>query len=74
MHRRRGESGTPRRPTRSDPASRDANKRQPFKPFDNVDYVDLHNVSTYLVTTSAGLVLLDAGFADDVAGRCGLIF
>jgi metallo-beta-lactamase class B len=32
----------------------------PFKIFDNVYYVGLHNVSSYLVTTSAGLVLIDA--------------
>jgi metallo-beta-lactamase class B len=34
--------------------------RDPFKIFDNVYYVGLHNVSSYLVTTSAGLVLIDA--------------
>jgi metallo-beta-lactamase class B len=32
----------------------------PFKIFDNVYYVGLHNVSSYLVVTSAGLVLIDA--------------
>jgi glyoxylase-like metal-dependent hydrolase (beta-lactamase superfamily II) len=33
---------------------------RPFKIFDNVYYVGLHNVSSYLVVTSAGLVLIDA--------------
>lgn len=34
--------------------------RDPLKIFDNVYYVGVRNVSSYLVTTSAGLVLLDA--------------
>ncbi len=38
--------------------------REPFKVFDNVYYLGLHFVSSYLVTTSAGLVLIDATFAD----------
>lgn len=38
--------------------------RQPLKLFDNVYYVGLHFVSSYLVTTSSGLVLIDATFAD----------
>lgn len=38
--------------------------RPPFKIFDNVYYVGLHFVSSYLVTTSAGLVLIDATFGD----------
>ncbi len=38
--------------------------RDPFKIFDNVYYVGLHFVSSYVVTTSAGLVLIDATFGD----------
>jgi metallo-beta-lactamase class B len=38
--------------------------RKPFKIFDNVYYVGLQSVSSYLVSTSAGLVLLDATFGD----------
>jgi metallo-beta-lactamase class B len=38
--------------------------RDPFKIFDNVYYVGLHSVSSYLVTTSAGLVLIDATYAE----------
>ncbi len=38
--------------------------RPPFKIFDNLYYVGLHFVSSYLVTTSGGLVLIDATFAD----------
>lgn len=34
--------------------------RDPLKIFDNVYYVGLRNVSSYLVTTTAGLVLIDA--------------
>lgn len=34
--------------------------REPFKIFDNVYYAGLHSVSSYMVTTSAGLVLIDA--------------
>ena len=37
--------------------------RPPFKVFDNVYYVGTHYVSSYLVTTSAGMVLIDATFA-----------
>jgi len=38
--------------------------REPFRIFDNVYYVGLHFVSSYLVTTSNGLVLIDATFAE----------
>jgi len=36
---------------------------KPFKVFDNVYFVGLRYVSCYLVTTSAGLVLIDSTFA-----------
>lgn len=35
---------------------------EPFQIFDNVYYVGLHNVAVFLVETSDGLVLLDAGY------------
>src|SRR5581483_7594384 len=38
-------------------------KKDPFKVFDNVWYVGFQTVSTYLVSTSAGPVLIDAGYA-----------
>lgn len=38
-------------------------KKAPFKIFDNVYYVGFQTVSSYLVTTSEGLVLIDAGYA-----------
>jgi metallo-beta-lactamase class B len=41
----------------------EALQKAPFKVFDNVDYVGFQIVSSYLVTTSAGLVLIDAGYA-----------
>ena len=55
---------TPPPNAKGNPESREANKREPIKLFDNVYYIGLHNVSTYLVTTSAGLVLLDASYPD----------
>src|SRR5262249_39785128 len=36
---------------------------KPFRVFDNVYFVGLRYVSCYLVTTSAGLVLIDSTFA-----------
>jgi metallo-beta-lactamase class B len=41
----------------------EAQRRDPFKIFDNVYYVGLQTVSVYLVNTSAGPVLLDSGYA-----------
>jgi glyoxylase-like metal-dependent hydrolase (beta-lactamase superfamily II) len=38
-------------------------KKAPFKIFDNVYYVGLQTVAAYLITTSDGLVLLDATFS-----------
>src|SRR5581483_2768595 len=38
-------------------------KKDPFKVFDNLYYVGFQAVSAYLVTTSAGLVLIDTGYA-----------
>jgi metallo-beta-lactamase class B len=38
--------------------------RTPFKIFDNVYYVGLQTVCAYLVTTSNGLVLIDATYAE----------
>lgn len=40
----------------------EAQQKAPFKIFDNVYYVGLQTVSTYLVTTSDGLVLIDSGY------------
>jgi len=37
-------------------------KKEPFKIFDNVYYTGLQTVASYLVTTSAGLVLIDSGY------------
>jgi metallo-beta-lactamase class B len=51
-------------PPPSGGTGREASRRAPFKIFDNVYYVGLHNVAAYLVTTSAGLVLLDATYPD----------
>jgi metallo-beta-lactamase class B len=39
-------------------------RKEPFKLFDNVYYVGLQTVSAFLVTTSAGLVLIDSGYAE----------
>src|SRR4051812_28170444 len=44
----------------------DGQDKSPFKIFDNVYYVGLQTVAVYLITTSAGLVLLDAGYANTV--------
>ena len=41
----------------------EAQRKDPFKLFDNVYYVGLQTVSAYLVTTSEGPVLIDAGYA-----------
>ncbi len=47
-------------------APTDAQRKAPFKLFDNVYYVGFETVSVYLVTTSAGLVLIDSGYAQTV--------
>ena len=47
-------------------APMEAQKKAPFKLFDNVYYVGLQTVSAYLVTTSAGLVLIDTGYVQSV--------
>lgn len=44
----------------------EAQRKKPFKLFDNVWYVGFQTVSAYLVSTSAGLVLIDAGYARTV--------
>lgn len=41
-------------------------KKAPFRVFDNVHYVGFQTVSSYLVNTSDGLVLIDAGYARTV--------
>lgn len=43
-----------------------AQKKDPFKIFDNVWYVGFQTVSVYLVATSDGLVLIDSGYAQTV--------
>ena len=47
-----------------DDVPRTAQKTEPFKIFDNVAYVGLETVGAYLITTSDGLILLDATYAD----------
>ncbi len=42
----------------------EAQKKEPFRIFDNVYYVGLQQYSAFLITTSAGLVLLDATYAE----------
>lgn len=42
----------------------ESRKVEPFPIFDNVYYVGLHNVSVFLITTSEGLVLLDASYPE----------
>jgi metallo-beta-lactamase class B len=44
----------------------EAQQKEPFKVFDNVYYVGFQTVSSYLVTTSDGPVLIDAGYAPTV--------
>lgn len=44
----------------------EAQRKKPFKLFDNVWYVGFQTVSVYLVTTSDGLVLIDSGYARTV--------
>ena len=44
----------------------EAQRKAPFKLFDNVHYVGFQTVSVYLVETSAGLVLIDSGYAQTV--------
>lgn len=41
-----------------------AQKTEPFKVFDNVYYVGIQIVGSYLITTSAGLILVDATYAE----------
>lgn len=47
-------------------APTEAQRKKPFKVFDNVWYVGFQTVSVYLVSTSDGLVLIDAGYAQTV--------
>ena len=44
----------------------EAQRKKAFKVFDNVWYVGFQTVSVYLVSTSDGLVLIDAGYAQTV--------
>jgi metallo-beta-lactamase class B len=41
-----------------------AQKTEPFKIFDNIYYVGLETIGSYLITTSDGLILMDATYAD----------
>ena len=41
------------------PRTREAQAAKPFKIFDNVYYVGLQSVSSYLITTNQGLILID---------------
>lgn len=41
-----------------------AQKTEPFKVFDNIYYVGIQVVGAYLITTSAGLILVDATYAE----------
>jgi metallo-beta-lactamase class B len=45
---------------------RDQEQKDPVKLFDNVYYVGVQTVSSYLITTSAGLILIDTTFPDTV--------
>jgi len=47
-----------------DDVPRSQQKTEPFKIFDNVAYVGLETVGAYLITTSDGLILIDATYAD----------
>ena len=49
---------------RPDDAPPEAQQTAGFRIFDNLYYVGLKRVSSYLVTTSVGLVLIDAGFPE----------
>ena len=44
----------------------EAQRKDPFKVFDNVYYVGFQTVSSYLVTTSDGLVLIDSSYGETV--------
>lgn len=50
-------------PGRSPSLPPEAQQQAGFRIFDNVYYVGLKRVSSYLITTSEGLVLIDAAFA-----------
>jgi metallo-beta-lactamase class B len=39
-------------------------KTEPFKVFDNVYYVGIETVGSYLITTSAGLIMIDSTYAE----------
>ena len=41
-----------------------AQRTEPFKVFDNVSYVGIQVVGAYVITTSAGLILVDATYAE----------
>jgi metallo-beta-lactamase class B len=41
-----------------------AQRTEPFKVFDNVYYVGIQVVGSYLITTNAGLILVDATYAE----------
>jgi len=44
------------------PSTKDAQAMKPFKMFDNVYYVGLKEYGSYLITTSQGLILIDATY------------
>src|SRR4051794_26252510 len=37
---------------------------EPFKVFDNIYYVGIETVGSYLITTNAGLILIDSTYAE----------
>ena len=39
-------------------------KTEPFKVFDNIYYVGIETVGSYLITTSAGLIMIDSTYAE----------
>ena len=43
----------------------DEQRREPFRIFDNLYFVGIEYVSSFLLTTSDGLILIDALFADE---------
>jgi hypothetical protein len=64
----------------ADPASRAMNQSvEPYRIVGNLYYVGANDVTSFLIATPAGLILIDGGFAETVpiirgaprSGRCG---
>jgi glyoxylase-like metal-dependent hydrolase (beta-lactamase superfamily II) len=50
------------------PADLSAQAKEPFKIFDNLSFVGIEFVASYVLTTSDGLIIIDALFGDDGFG------